>query len=317
MQPEPLQKICVIVNCFSGTAKDSEIPERVEALFKKYNLRADFHFLDSPKKLTPTISEAIKKRYHAIVVGGGDGTISTAAELLAEKNIPLGLLPLGTLNHFTKDLNIPQELEKSVEIIKEGFTRKVDVACVNGHLFLNNSSLGLYPEIVRLREKGQKLGLGKWPAFFRAMLQSLKRYPFLNVHLKVDGKPMVRKTPIVFIGNNLYEIHGTDLGTRSTLTEGKLSLLVTHKTGRLRLIILAFRALLGKLADAKDFDALAATEIVIQSSHKVLRVSKDGEVLMMKPPLRYSIFPQSLQVIVPKEQPAEDSQAKKKEESAS
>ncbi len=145
--------------------------------------------------------ESAQENWTVIMAGGGDGTINTVASYLIGTDKILGVLPLGTLNHFAKDLRIPLDLEGAARTAISGRAAAVDVAEVNGRIFLNNSSLGLYPTIVREREKQQRLGSGKWPAFVWAALAVFRQYPFLHVGLVAGGEKMRLKTPFVFIGN--------------------------------------------------------------------------------------------------------------------
>jgi diacylglycerol kinase family enzyme len=211
------------------------------------------------------------------------------------------VLPLGTLNHFAQDLGIPLDLEAAAQTIVDGFTTEVDVAAVNGRIFLNNSSLGLYPTIVRERQKRERLGFGKWPAFFWATIQAFRRYPLLDVRLRVNNGLLETKTPFVFVGNNEYAMDLLNIGLRQRLDRGVLSIYITHRTGRLRLIVLALRAVFGRLRNDRDFLALRSNEVKIQSAHKRLRVAFDGEITVMEPPLEYRVRPRALRVIVPAE----------------
>ena len=235
-----------------------------------------------------------------VVAGGGDGTINAVASVIAGSSKRFGVLPLGTLNHFAKDLGIPLELDEAVRNVAEGRTHAVDVGEVNGRIFLNNSSLGLYPDIVRDREKQQRrLGRGKWLAAGWATLGALRRYPFLSVRLKIGDLEHARRTPFVFIGNNAYTMEGFSIGERERLDGGKLSLYVAQRTGRLGLLRLGWRALWGRLAQERDFDVLSGEHMEIATRHTRLRVATDGEVTVMSTPLRYRIRPAHLNVIVP------------------
>jgi diacylglycerol kinase family enzyme len=203
------------------------------------------------------------------------------------------------VNHFARDLKIPSELEAAAQTIVAGHTTTVDVAEVNGRIFVNNSSLGLYPTIVRERQKRERLGFRKWPAFFWATIQALRRYPFLDVQLRVNGELLDRLTPFVFVGNNEYAMDLFNVGLRERLDRGTLSIYITHRTSRLKLIGLALRAVFGRLRDDKDFLALASDEVKIQTGRKRLRVAFDGEVDVMETPLQYRVRPGALRVIVP------------------
>jgi diacylglycerol kinase family enzyme len=217
-------------------------------------------------------------------------------------SITLGVLPLGTLNHFARDMRIPQDLEGAARNLISGRAISVDVGEVNGRIFLNNSSLGIYPRIVRHREElQQKKGRKKWVAFAQASLSVLRHYSLLRVRLLLDGKELLRKTPLVFIGNNRYEMEGLNIGERKKLDAGELFLFVAKPAGRVDLVRLPFRALFGRLHEAGDFDALITKQISIQTRRPRTSVSTDGEVNRMNTPLNYLTHPGALRVIVPVE----------------
>lgn len=255
----------------------------------------------SGKQISDASAKALADGADVVVAGGGDGTINAVAAVLAGSGKPFGVLPLGTLNHFAKDLGIPLGLDAAVANIATGVRKNVDVGEVNGHVFLNNSSLGLYPDMVRDREKQQhRLGRTKWLAACWATLGALRRYPFLNLRLTLDdGKEQARRTPFVFIGNNEYTMHGFSAGAREALDRGKLSVYVAQRPGRLGLLRLGWRALCGRLAQEKDFDVLSAQILVIETRHTRIPVATDGEVTVMATPLHYRIRPGALCVIVP------------------
>ena len=235
------------------------------------------------------------------MAAGGDGTVNAVATEVIASNKTLGVLPLGTLNHFARDLGIPLDLQAAAHTLVAGHTTEVDVGEVNNRVFLNNSSLGLYPMIVREREKRQRLGFRKWPAFVWATIQALRRYPFLDVRLRVEDEFVDRTTPFVFIGNNEYTMESFNIGLRDRLDSGVLSVYIADRVGRWRLIGLAVRALVGRLRDHKDFLALRSNEVRIQTRRKRLRVAFDGEIGVMASPLEYRIRQRALRVIVPKD----------------
>ena len=251
--------------------------------------------------MTAAAMAALQGGMAVVVAGGGDGTINAVASVMVGTGVAFGVLPLGTLNHFAKDIGIPLGLDEAIANIAHGIRKNVDVGEVNGQIFLNNSSLGLYPDIVRDREKQQsRLGRGKWLAALWATIAALRRYPFLSVRLRLDdGQEQARRTPFVFIGNNEYTMQGFSIGARARLDAGKLSLYVAQRPGRLGLLRLAWCALRGRLAQERDFDVLSAESLDIETRHKRIRVATDGEVTVMATPLRYRIRPAALNVIVP------------------
>jgi diacylglycerol kinase family enzyme len=293
-----MRSVVVLLNATSGGGTDAALAARVAGLFERAGASADVRLVRSGGDLVATLQEAIERRPDVIAAGGGDGTVSSVAAALAGGPIALGVLPLGTLNHFAKDMKLPLELESAVERIARGEVRRVDVGEVNGRVFINNSGLGLYPDIVHDRERQRRrLGRGKWPALVWATIGALRRFPFLHVRLSVDGREGARRTPFVFIGNNVYRMEGFAIGERERLDSGCLSLYVAQRPGRLRLMQLALRALFGRLRQARDFDAIRATEIDVESRRHRLRVATDGEIAFMTPPLRYRLRRASLAVV--------------------
>lgn len=294
------EKIAVIINATAGTSGVSPAAATLTAQFMRAGLVVDVIEAANGAELIAAARRAVEGGARTVVAGGGDGTINAVASAVIGTDCTLGVLPMGTLNHFAKDLKIPPELDAAIAVIAANHRLQVDVGEVNGRAFLNNSSLGLYPNIVRDREQQQhRLGRGKWLAFLSATVTALRRYPFLSARLDIDGQSQVHRTPFIFIGNNEYSMSGFTLGTRSALTRGQLSLYVAQRTSRLGLLRLAFRALFGRLRQARDFDALLAREITIETRHRRLPVATDGEVTWMEAPLHYRIRPAVLNVLAP------------------
>lgn len=292
------RRIFAIVNAGSGTGNGAEIESRLKTLFEVTGLRATIKLASNGEEIEAAIHEAIADHPDVIVAGGGDGTVSAVASKLAGGAIALGVLPLGTLNHFAHDIGVPDDLEAAVALLANGREARVDVGEVNGRVFINNSSIGLYADIVRMREQQQhRLGRSKWMASISAAITALRRYPFLGVRVTAGGDTRLQRTPFVFVGNNEYEMAGFAIGSRLRLDGGCLSLYFARRPGRRRLLMLALRALLGRLRQARDFEALQTDHIVIESKHRHLRVAADGEVTMLKPPLEYRIRPAALKVI--------------------
>jgi diacylglycerol kinase family enzyme len=235
-----------------------------------------------------------------VVAGGGDGTMSGVAAGLIGTPAVLGVLPLGTLNHFAKDLRIPLDLEKAVGTIAAGRVSCIDVGTVNGRTFLNNSSIGIYPDIVEAREELRRRGHRKWSAFVLATFRVLRDYRGVLVRIDADGVQSVRRTPFVFVGNNEYAIEGSGLGGRTRLDGGRL---VAYLTPRLRardLPMLFVRALAGRARQSGEFEIVSALEVWVDTPRsRHVRVSLDGEITTMATPLHYRTCPGALKVLQP------------------
>ena len=289
----------VIINASSGVGASDDLRQRLADSFRAGGLDVNISLAHSGAEVVELAGRAAHSSSDVVVAGGGDGTINAVAGAILDHEKTFGVLPLGTLNHFASDLNIPLDLEAAVQTIVAGHTIEVDVGEVNGHLFVNNSGLGLYPKIVRKREKQQKLGYGKWAAFAWAALAVLRRYPFLDVRLHVEGEEFHRRTPFVFVGNNEYLIESLSIGRRERLNSGQLSLYITNRAGRLGMLRIALSALVGRLREERDFLALSTQEVWIATRHKSVLVALDGEVEVLATPLHYRVRPRALRVIVP------------------
>jgi YegS/Rv2252/BmrU family lipid kinase len=293
--------IPVIVNAASGLGNGPRQIESLQAQFREAGLDARIMPVRSGGELRAVVKATAREKPRMIVAGGGDGTLGTVAGLLEGTGIALGVLPLGTLNHFAKDLRIPMDLKQAIETLAAGHATEVDVGEVNGKVFLNNSSLGIYPDVVRERKRQQtRLGRGKGWALFWATLTAMRRSAFLHVRLRLNGAEREYRAPFVFIGNNRYVMEGFNIGVRGGMRDGLLSVYVTQRSTRLALLGLGIRALFARLRQAKDFEAMTAQSLSIESRHHFLHVATDGEVALMETPLHYRVHPLALRVVVPK-----------------
>ncbi len=292
-------KYVVLLNAGAGTAH-ADAAAAIHKRFQANGVTADVRILSQGADIIRAAVTAVCERPDVIVAGGGDGTLNAVAHALVGQSIVLGVLPLGTLNHFAKVLAIPLDLETAVDTICAGCTKDVDVGRVNGRLFLNNSSLGLYPQVVRERDQlTEQLGRGKWPAYVWAAATVLHRFPFVEVHLQIDGKAVFCRTPLIFVGNNSYEVTGVRLGARQRLDAGHLGVYVIKCTTRRALLLLALRALLCRLKGSEDFATFCVTNLIVQTRRQSVAVATDGEVTRLKTPLRYEVQPRALRVLVP------------------
>ena len=289
----------LVMNRSAGGPDDPQT--RIVELFRAQGEEPRVLEPENGRDIAALARDAARSAERIVVAAGGDGTISAVAGALAGSDKILGVLPVGTLNHFAKDLGIPLDLETAVRTIHEGKVAAIDVGEVNGRIFINNSSLGIYPQIVSRREaQQQRLARGKWTAFFWATIQALRRFPFLDLRIAFEGQEIVRRTAFLFVGNNEYKIAGFELGSRTCVNAGKLGLYLSQGTGRFGLFRLAFHALFGRVDQAKDFDVFCVTEARVETGKRRLLVACDGEVERMQTPLHYQIRPAALQVLLPR-----------------
>ncbi|MDQ2899147.1 MAG: hypothetical protein M3Y07_05020, partial [Acidobacteriota bacterium] len=247
-------RIAVILNQKAGgeNARDRKTLERIFDAAP-----TPVEIIEAPgNEIRELARAAVARGCNVLVAGGGDGTVNAVASAIVGTDAALGVLPLGTLNHFSKDLGIPQELEAAAKIVLEGEISSVDVGEVNGRIFLNNSSIGVYAGLVRFREAGQNRGLGKWVAFTLALVAVARRFHFLSVRLLVSGRELRRATPFLFVGNNEYEANGA----RLCLDRGLLFLVIACREGRMALVYAAVREFFNRLRENRDFEILHPNE---------------------------------------------------------
>jgi diacylglycerol kinase family enzyme len=290
------QGLPVILNMQAGSVEEEAAAEQIRQAFQQVGLQARVLAPRSPGQITELAR--IAAAHGTVVAAGGDGTIGAVASVVVGTETVLGVLPMGTLNHFAKDLGLPIDLEGAAGVIASGKMVRVDAGEVNERIFVNNASLGLYPAIVRRRRRLQRMGRRKWPAFAWAAAAALRKYPFVTARLRLEGLELKRRTPFVFIGNNIYQMEGLGIGSRERLDGGNLSLYMTHGTGRLGLLALSWNAMLGRLRASRSFEAFTAEEVWIETQRRPARVALDGEVVEMEPPLHFRVRKGELRVIV-------------------
>ena len=241
---------------------------------------------------------AIEAGARLVIVGGGDGSVSSAAQALAATNATLGILPLGTLNHLARDLGIPFGLAKAVEIIARGHSRRIDVANVNGRIFVNNAAIGIYPLMVVDREaQQQRLGRSKRLAMLVASARTLTRFHHQRLTLSANGGEARVDTPLLFVGNNDYRLAFPAAGQRDRLDDGHLSIMVMRKKGVPGFLAATARALLG-IPRPDDMVRLDGVErLTVDSARSAITLAIDGETVTLKPPLEFRIRPGALRVI--------------------
>lgn len=300
--PRDQRPVVVILNAAAGKrGAGGELGARLEAQFRAAGRDVEVRLMADGGAVGRAARDAVARGAGAVVVGGGDGTISTAARQLVGTNVPLGVVPLGTLNHFAKDLGIPLDAEEAAAVVLEGRTAAVDVGEVNGHPFLNNSSVGLYPRIVRMRQRYKVRGLLKWAVAAWATLRALEKRTEIGVRLDVDGEKVLRRTPLVFIGNNEYRMTGLGAPKRESLFDGHLAVYVVRaSSAKLPMLRLLWRVFAGKAEERGDLEVLRAKSATIETRRPTVLVALDGEVERMRTPLEYRVLPGALRVLVPR-----------------
>jgi len=252
--------------------------------------------------LTTAARAALERGSTHVAAGGGDGTISSVASVLAGTDTILGAIPLGTLNHFARDLHIPSDVTEAVDVIFDGTAKCVDVGDVNGRTFINNSSVGLYPRLVWEREERQRRGQRKWIAMAAATVMVWRRYRRVTVAIEGDaGSRETVRTPFVFVGNNRYQLAGLDFGSRPSLDAGQLHVCMAPELSAAGVLGVLGATLTGRLVNFERFESLEVTELTIDAWRPQLGIALDGEIVTLRTPLRFRTRPGALRVAVPRQ----------------
>jgi len=258
----------------------------------------ELRVIDGPSVGT-AVNDALARGSTILVAGGGDGTVSSVASAIVGRDAALGILPLGTLNHFAKDVGVPLDLDEAIRTVAAGRIVRVDVADVNGRPFINNASVGMYASLIVERQAMQRLGRRKWLAHGLAAARVWRRYHRLHVILGVDGRERAVRTPFVFIGNNEYQLSGLELGGRTALDAGRLHVCMAPGMPRRRVARMILEAIFRDVCRLEGFESFTALQVVLHGGTPQMRVSLDGEVITLDNPLQFRVHPRALPVIVP------------------
>ncbi|HET7128858.1 MAG TPA: diacylglycerol kinase family protein [Gaiellaceae bacterium] len=259
----------LIVNPRSGD--DSPSPDELVAAAGERGI--DCHVLgdgDDAGELARAVTA------HALGVAGGDGSLAAVANVALERDLPFVCIPFGTRNHFARDLGLDRDDPLAALAAFDGIERRVDVGRVNGRLFLNNLSLGVYSDLVYRREHHRRRG--ELFAGLRALKRLTREHHRLR--LRVDGGLL--QTRVLLVANNGYELNLFSIGERSSLTEGRLHLYTT-------------RGWLPTTWTERD-----ATRFVVSLEERDVIGATDGEPIELQPPLEIECLPGALRILMPR-----------------
>jgi diacylglycerol kinase family enzyme len=286
----------VIVNRSGGAASKAgdDLAELLGRAFANTGCEIDLELVDGQD-----VAAAVGRHGGArrIAVGGGDGTLAGAAHILSRSGAELAVLPLGTRNHFARQLGVPLDLSGAAQLAASGTAIQVDIGTAGERTFINNASLGAYVGLVREREKSS---LPKELASIVGGWRVLRKLRPRIFDLTIDGAPETVRTAMLFIGNNRYEIAEGKPGERPALDDGFLSVFALAPLSRLAIARAALRVVLGRADMRRDF-ALEriAREVTIEGRGEI-GIALDGERTSLPLPLKLAARPRALKVVAPR-----------------
>ncbi len=294
------RRFAVLVNAAAGSVDETtEELDQITRAFADEGIDAAVSAID-PRLLPDAIRDAWKEGVDAIIIAGGDGSVNCAAGVAAGTDMVLGVLPMGTFNHFAKDLGAPtSDIATSVRWLAAAVATPVDIGEVNGRAFVNNASIGVYPKMVVERDAIRDLhGWGKIRAVPIAVVHTLRRLPTHRLRLTLDANdPFAVSTAFLFIGNGVFDDHGQRLGRRTSLTDHRLGVYFIATNRRWRLVISAIKSRLGGLASTKQTVRQLAQDLIVDADDATLAIALDGEATELSVPLAFRSRPAALHVL--------------------
>jgi diacylglycerol kinase family enzyme len=235
----------------------------------------------------------------ALGVAGGDGTLGPIAAVAVERGLGFVCVPFGTRNHFARDAGIDVDDPLGALAAFDGTERNVDVGEVDGRVFLNNVSLGIYGSFVHEEKRKTK---NRALAALRLLPAAVgrSRDP-LELSFEVDGRREDHRVLVLLVGNNDYSLRSlADMGGRERLDGGSLHACLVEATTRRRLVALLARAMLGGIEKGHSWTGWSSKAFSVESRRRELRAALDGEPVVLRPPLQFAVNSLALRLLVPR-----------------
>ena len=291
-----------IINKRAGTLIGTD-PQVFAAKLKKSYAAAGHELtldLVEPEEIARRLDEAAKCNYDALLIGGGDGSINAAVNRLLGTGMALGILPLGTMNRLARELELSLGLDQMASELAHSQPVQIDVAEVNGQIFVCNSFIGLPPMITERRQSLRGRGFfARMAGYLRLPLDISRNMRRLALTIDDEKQPRVVRALTVVVSNNTYAEEAHLLPRRRALDEGSLGLYISRHYTLLQTVLLLIRACLGLWHGDPRFERHELHKLTIRSRHSHLRVANDGELMKLRTPLHYIIRRKALTVLVP------------------
>jgi diacylglycerol kinase family enzyme len=252
------------------------------------------------------VREGLDAGLKAFVVAGGDGSVHHVAQALVNTDGVLGVVPIGSVNHLARDLDIPiGDWRAALEVALRGQLRQIDVGRVNGRYFLNSVMLGLYPTISAFRERFRSMH-SRWRAYFKAFRLALHHFPHVTLVVELNGRVETFRTQMFVVAVNAYDLSTTGVvSPKTSFNDGRVSIYTLSFMSRLQFIRAAAQYFRGKIGDVPGFRSIRTTQLSVDTGKRRLRISVDGELVDLGTPLQIVAVPSSLLVRAPATKPAE------------
>jgi diacylglycerol kinase family enzyme len=301
--------LLVLINPSSGEGEAARKREVLQRVFTEAGRPCEMVPVASPRMLAGACEAAGRQAAASdgvLVAVGGDGTLNTAAQAAIAHGVPLGVIPQGTFNYFGRVHGISLDLESAARALVHASPTPVQVALLNGKLFLVNASLGLYPQLLQDREAFKaQFGRHRWVALLSGLVTLFKWRHQLRVEIEVDGQVRPVRTPTLVVGNNRLQLERLGLAPEvvGRVGAGELAALVVRPIGTGAMLWLMLQGAFGRLGEAQDVESFAVRSLTVSvRGMRRVKVAADGEVGAMSTPIRFEVSPRPLLLMMPQPQ---------------
>lgn len=292
------ERICVLTNPGSGlNSRDGEAVKNAMEVFGPGTTRREW---DQNYSIGKAVENALADGFDTIVATGGDGTAVGVASVLLDKDVHFAVLPLGTFNYFARGLGMSEDPALAAAAILSGRPHEISVGEVNGQPFLNNASIGIYPQILRERENTYaRFGRSRMVAYWSVIKTFIRFQSSRRLTITADGQTRTVRSPLLFIARSAYQLEQYGLTGAKTISHDRFAMFIAHGSSRTALFRLAWRLVRKKLVVGRDVDLIDAEQIVVTTRRRRELVAFDGEKRRMATPLKFSIRHDALRIILP------------------
>jgi diacylglycerol kinase family enzyme len=254
--------------------------------------------LRSGDDLLELAERAISDGADVIGMAGGDGSQALVATVAMAHDIPHVCIPAGTRNHFALDLGLDRDdVVGALDAFTDGLERRIDLAKVNGHIFVNNASLGVYAQVVQ-SDDYRDAKLETWGVMLPELLGP--GAPPIDLEFEGPDATEIDDAPLVLVSNNPYKLTGlAGAGTRARLDSGQLGIVAARVRGAGDIAELVTLETIGQSHRFRGLLEWSAPEFEVRSSSPVA-VGLDGEALVLEPPLQFVSMSGALRVRLPR-----------------
>lgn len=298
------ERFIVLMNVGSGSNEKEQVQKDILNAISAAGGQASILELRPGKDIASTVEHAVveaKRTGTIVVAAGGDGTLTMVASHCCKHEIPMGIIPLGTFNYLAREMGIPMDPAEAATALVDGRRRSINVGFLNDRIFINNASFGLYTQIIRRREADKsRFGRFRIVALLSAIATLIRGQRRFAIRLITPDGVHVRRTAMVFVCNNVFQLENIGLAQTECVRSGRLAVALLKPLRRFDTARLLLRGLTRMLNDEPNLEQFCAQMFSVDSRRRKIDVVLDGEVTRCSTPLSFRVVHNALQIVVPR-----------------